>query len=286
MGENTKIGWCDHTCNLWHGCVEVHRGCDACYAKALDRRYGGRHWGARSPRRYIKSALPNLQRWQRKAKALNTTHRVFVGSMMDIFELSRPTIDGERTLPFTTHDLRNEFFDLLDSNTWSNLDFLLLTKRPRNISKLLPGRWLLNGAPKNVIFGVSVVDSKSAQRDIKQLVKSTPSNNLIFLSVEPQLERIDLTFWLRYRLIDWVIVGGESGPRARKFDICWAEDIIRDCTHYGIPVFMKQIGSNPYDKELPFDNVHPKGTDPSEWPQSLRVQQFYKHKEIRIDYGG
>jgi protein gp37 len=103
-----------------------------------------------------------------------------------------------------------------------------------------------------------------------------------FLSIEPLLEDIGA---LGLRGISWVIVGGESGPHARPFDLAWARDIIDQCRAASVPVFVKQIGSRPCGKwGIASEHLRPddpwwtgksrKGGDPSEWPADLRVREF------------
>lgn len=81
--------------------------------------------------------------------------------------------------------------------------------------------------------------------------------------------------------LDWVIVGGESGPGARAMDIVWARDIVRECQAANVPVFMKQLGANPFDSDRTERGqseslrlIDRNGGDPHEWPESLRVRQM------------
>src|SRR5205823_12596729 len=115
-----------------------------------------------------------------------------------------------------------------------------------------------------------------------------------FVSAEPLLEDIDLTPHLYGATLaapgpsgfrpgprlDWVIVGGESGPGARPFDVAWARGIVQQCKAAGVACFVKQLGSNPWDASE--DGVHDtwgpvhhaKGGDPAEWPNDLRVREY------------
>jgi protein gp37 len=108
MAENSEIAWCDHTLNLWWGCTEVHAGCDNCYAKKLAHRWGQEVWGNDTPRLEVKSWISDLMRFQKKAFEANQIHRVFIGSMMDIFEKSKPLMNRDNVLlPYSTGDLRD-----------------------------------------------------------------------------------------------------------------------------------------------------------------------------------
>jgi protein gp37 len=250
MAENSKIEWTNHTANLWWGCTEVHAGCNNCYAEILSKRYGKDVWGSERPRRMIKDVWSKFQKFQKEAEKQQTIHRVFVGSMMDIFEKSmslvdsygKPLIEGESEF-WSTGQLRNKFFNEVIPNS-PNLMFLLLTKRPSNINKYIPESWKKN-PPKNVMFGTSPVDQETADKLIVQLSKV---NGLRFLSVEPQLEKVDLmikandgTDRVLLDLVDWVIQGGESGPKKRPFDTDWGRLLRDDCKKKDIPYFFKQI---------------------------------------------
>lgn len=279
MGENSKIEWTTHTANLWWGCTEVHAGCDNCYARVLSNRYGEKLWGNDVPRRPIKSVWKELLKYQRLAKTAGEMHRVFVGSMMDIFEKSMPL--SEKFEHFeTTDDLRQELFTQItwgEGGLYPNLMFLFLTKRPSNISKYIPAGWL-DEPPKNVMYGTSPVDQKTADTLIPQLLKVSGKR---FLSVEPQLGEITFRWagwhdWknpkngtpspqgLRYNQydgikgIDWVIQGGESGHHKRPFKLEWAYKLKSECEEAGIPYFFKQI-----DKIQPI-------------PEDLMIRQFFK----------
>src|SRR4051794_8401478 len=95
MAEYSLIEWTKHTANLWWGCTKVHEGCDNCYAEAIAKRYGNGVWGNNSPRKQIKSFFSDLLNYQRAAKKVNSLDRVFVGSMMDIFEKFMPLVDNK-----------------------------------------------------------------------------------------------------------------------------------------------------------------------------------------------
>lgn len=250
MGEHTKIEWCDHSVNLWWGCVEVHAGCDNCYAHTFSHRWGEDLWGADKPRRRIASAMHDLYRYQQLAEKAGEMHRVFVGSMMDIFEKPMPCIDQKgNSLPYDTGSLRDILFHDISNGIYPNLLFLFLTKRPSNIKKYIPKEWY-DAPPANVMFGTSPVDGATLRTLVPQLLNSiSKGKGKFFLSVEPMLEEISILDYLymaemKHLLdnkIDWIIVGGESGPHKRAFDADWARKIKKDCGILGIPFFMKQM---------------------------------------------
>lgn len=243
MAENSKIEWTDHTANLWWGCTKVHEGCDNCYAEKWANRYGVA-WGNEAKRKAIKGVWGNLLGMQAKALAAISSepfkdtprHRVFVGSMMDIFEKDADVFSQDGQKVSTINELRDRFFSEIVPNS-PNLMFLLLTKRPSNINKYIPESWLAK-PPQNVIFGASVVNSKTAKDVHKQLSKV---NGCKFFSVEPQLEFIDFSKDGLLDGIDWLIQGGESGTGKRPFDTDWARHTRDVCKERGVAYFFKQI---------------------------------------------
>lgn len=266
MGVESKIEWCHGTINLWHGCTKVHEGCDNCYAETQSKRWKNDLWGNDKPRKLIASAFPNLNTMQAVAAAAGEVHRVFVGSMKDIFEKPMPLIDskGNHAIdvsdgsPICTDHLREELFDNITKGMYPNLMFLLLTKRPSNIKKYIPKSWHTN-PPVNVMYGTSPVNQATADKLIPQLL-DVPGKH--FLSIEPQLGPVDLSQFFDLPLpgctIDWVIQGGESGHHRRPFNLSWARFLRNQCGDHHVPYFFKQI-----DKVLPI-------------PEDLMVRQFYK----------
>lgn len=256
MAANSKIEWTDHTANLWWGCTNVHEGCDNCYAERWAHRYSV-GWGNDTPRKMLRKSLTQFLSLQAKAEAAGEIHRVFVGSMMDIFERDmpmvnhegNPAIDSSDGSPIRTMALRDQFFNEVVPSS-PNLLFLLLTKRPSNINKMIPISWVIN-PPKNVMFGASVVNPKTAMDVHRHLSRV---NGRRFYSVEPQLSFIN--FQNHLDGIDWVIQGGESGPNKRPFNPDWARHTRDVCHKQGIPYFFKQI-----DKIQPI-------------PDDLMVRQF------------
>jgi len=235
MAQNSKIEWTNHTANLWHGCTKVHEGCNNCYAETLAKRWGNDIWGNDKPRKEIKAVFNDLDKYQKLAKEANEIHRVFVGSMMDIFEKPMSLIDWKgNNLPYDTSRIREFLFMNIDIDRYPNLMFLLLTKRPSNINKYIPEHWKTN-PPTNVMFGTSPVNQQTFNMLTKQLLEV---NGLRFLSIEPQLDNIVLN---DLKGIDWIIQGGESGHHKRPFNTEWARNMKEECAALGIPYFFKQI---------------------------------------------
>ena len=267
MAQNSKIEWTNHTVNLWHGCTKVHAGCDHCYAETLSKRWGRVIWGNDSPRMEIKSAWDDLDKYQKLAAASGEMHRVFVGSMKDIFEKDMPMINSKgEPSQFGTDYLRTLLFEAISDYRYPNLMFLFLTKRPGNINKMIPPEWKEN-PPANVMFGTSPVDEETSTKLVFQLLQVKGKR---FLSIEPQLDEVDFYKvsgnwtdnnhpWRNGPIlqgIDWVICGGESGHGRRPFNTDWARLLRDQCRDVSVPFFMKQI-----DKVLPI-------------PEDLLIRQF------------
>ena len=289
MGENSKIEWTHHTFNAWTGCEKVSAGCANCYAESWAKRSGVVKWGPNGTRRKTsKSNWQQPMKWEREARATGERRRVFCASLADVFE------DREELIPW-----RCELFDLIEDTP--GLDWLLLTKRPENIARLMPPATIVR---HNVWLGTSVESMEVIER--AGHLASVPAA-VRFLSCEPLLGPLDLgcTCWLsdntiagpyglsycrncrKARLLNfaihWVIVGGESGHHARAFDLRWARDIRDQCKATNVPCFVKQFGAMPFDSFYTTDQRvylnDKKGGDWNEWPEHLRVRQFPIAKE-------
>lgn len=260
MADTTEIAWTDSTANLWWGCVEVHAGCDFCYARTFSaNRTGKSLWGTDVPRRAIKGVWGDLSRWQRTAADFFAEHgrrrTVFVGSMMDIFEKGHPALDSKgEPVEGGTAELRRRFFEEVVPAT-PDLIYLLLTKRPSNVLKMVPAAWLAPGGwPAHVWVGTSVVDQQTADTLIPQILRIPGPT---FLSMEPLIGPVDLTAVYADVMdeahgvhalaagIGWIIVGGESGyqPGVRAMHPAWARAIRDACAAAGVPFLFKQWGA-------------------------------------------
>lgn len=256
--KGSKIEWTDHTFNPWIGCAKVNDGCRFCYAEVLmDTRWGRAQWGPNGTR--SKTSAGNWSQpstWNRDAEKAGQRQRVFCASLADVFE------DREDLKPW-----RNDLWTVIDSTPW--LDWLVLTKRPENVRRL----W---GNPNfrrvNVWLGTSASDQETADTMVPELLKLRDLSPVLFLSAEPMVGPIDF----RWRELDWIIVGGESGSaeKVRPFEIRWGLDAVRKCRETEVPCFIKQLGTRSnLDGRLHRTN-DPKGGNPKEWPANLRVRQF------------
>lgn len=175
MAENSNIEWTDHTFNPWIGCQKVSAACDNCYAEAWDNRFHGGRWGPRAPR--TRTAPDNWKKplkWDREAKADDVKRFVFCASLADVFDNAVPA------------SWRGDLFDLIKRTP--NLVWLLLTKRPQNIVRMLPQDWG-KGYP-NVWLGATVANQEDAERNITELLFPLAAKR--FLSIEPMLGPVDL----------------------------------------------------------------------------------------------
>ncbi|MEY9880000.1 DUF5131 family protein [Bradyrhizobium sp. USDA 329] len=229
MAQNSKIEWTDHTFNPWVGCTNVSPGCDHCYAEAWSKRSGLVKWGKHPRRRTSEAYWRAPLKWQAAAASYQAQHsrrqRVFCASLADVFDNQvDPT-------------WRADLFDLIASTP--ALDWLLLTKRPQNIAKMLPKAWP-DGGMQNVWLGSTAEDQ--VRFDQRWPVLSRVPAVVRFISYEPAIGALRLD---RARDLqpDWVIAGGESGHGARPMDAAWMRDIVRDCEELGVAPFFKQWGT-------------------------------------------
>lgn len=219
MAETSNIAWTDSTANWWMGCEKISPGCAHCYAETLTtNRMGLRVWGAGSARQEAKAVWQNLAKWDREARARGELRKVFVMSLGDFME-DHP--DANRIRPRAWDAMRRT----------TNLIFQILTKRPENYARFLPGDWRTHPTWTRAWLGASVENDRFTHRaDILRDVKRTigvPSG-VLWLSIEPllgPLPSLDLTD------IAWVIVGGESGGGYRPMDHAWARQVRDLCGH-------------------------------------------------------
>ena len=225
MGKNSGIDWTDHTWNPWQGCDKVSPGCLNCYMFRDKKRYG------QDPSTLILSKLATFLKpftWKEPAK-------VFVCSWSDFFHKD-------------ADEFRDAAWDVIRKNP--HLTFQILTKRPERIADHLPEDWPL----KNVWLGVTAENQEMADRRIPILLSITAA--VRFVSVEPMLGPVDLIDYLwpphgtsmmemidtdRYNILDWVIVGCESGSGARQMELDWARDLKNQCRQDDVPFFLKQM---------------------------------------------
>ena len=221
MAENSKIEWCHHTFNPWVGCTRLSPACDHCYAEGWAKRTGQTHLWKGERRRTSASNWRQPLKWNRTAAKAGERPRVFCASLADVFDNQVPEI------------WRSDLFGLIEDTP--ALDWMLLTKRPQNILKMIWPKWD-KGLPGNIWLGTTVED-RERLRNVEHL-RAVPAS-VRFLSIEPLLEdlgEIDLTG------IHLVIVGGESGSGARPMNPAWVRSIQSQCVAAGVAFFFKQWG--------------------------------------------
>lgn len=320
MSERTEIEWADHTWSPWRGCTNVSPGCANCYAETLSRRNPAvlGSWGKGAPRVISKSwGLPH--RW-------NLTPESELSVRPTVFPSLCDWLDDDVPIEWLAR-----FLELIHATP--NLSWLLLTKRPENWKRvdeawrvgnlLMPvkkwlARWHDGNAPDNVWFGVSVEDQTRAIERIPRLINIPAA--IRWVSIEPLLGPVDMERIVVKQStgsdlgmvnaltgrqsnmgrpcpdvprINWIVIGGESGNRARPCNIRWIQNLLRQTREAGTPTFVKQLGARPiwldtllwdhagrpkdwYPRGVlvPMKVCHSKGGDPVEWPEEVRVREF------------
>lgn len=255
MAQESGIEWTEATWNPITGCTKVSPGCKHCYAERMALRL--RAMGQRNYRNGFRLTLqPDMLRLPLAWKKPRT---IFVNSMSDLFHEDVPV------------EYIEQVFDVMRRAHWHS--FQILTKRSQRLAEL-DAR--LAWAP-NVWMGVSV-ESHAYHARIDDL--RTTHAALRFLSLEPLLGPLQS---LELRGIDWVIVGGESGPGARLMDPAWVLDLRDQCGAAGVPFFFKQWGGWNKMKsgrtlegrvwdELPRTPMHPSTRPSSRLPRASRTR--------------
>jgi protein gp37 len=218
MANLTSIEWTDATWNPVTGCTKISAGCDHCYAERFSERFRG------TPKHPFESGFDLTLRPERVQQPLGwrQPRMIFVNSMSDLFhkEIPRTFISA--------------VFSTMEKADWHI--YQVLTKRSSLMQKFINERYKTRAVPPHIWLGVSVENLKATSR-IRHLQKANAT--VRFLSVEPLIAsvgQIDL------KGIDWVIVGGESGPRARPMNPNWAIDIRDQCIAARVAFFFKQWG--------------------------------------------
>jgi protein gp37 len=178
MGADTRIEWADHTFNPWVGCTKVSPACDHCYAEGWAKRTGNAALWQGARRRTSAANWQQPHRWNRAAQAAGTRARVFCASLADVFDNQVP------------EEWRTDLWRLISDTP--HLDWLLLTKRPQNIGRMLPASWAMPPvAQPNLWLGTTVENQAEADRRILHLLRVPAA--VRFLSCEPLLGPVDLT---------------------------------------------------------------------------------------------
>jgi protein gp37 len=272
MAETSKIEWTDSTMNFWEGCQKVGPGCDHCYAEARNVRWAaGANWGPGAPRRRTSPALwRQPAKWNTEADAFEAEHghprRVFACSLADLFDNAVPEqwqIDA--------------FYEMQMAE---RLRWQPLTKRVGNVETMVPNHWKAGLWPRHIGLMITVVTVAEVVRDVPKLldIKRRFGIPWVGLSCEPLIEDIAaaLVPFADTGDLDWIIVGGESGPGSRPYDLDWAANLISIGNAFQISVFHKQFGANPVAHGERVVLADKKGGNWTEWDKPLRVRRFPK----------
>ena len=304
MGDRSAIEWTDATWNPTTGCTKVSPGCAHCYIERTPafRITGNRFVHGKTDIEIFHDRLAQPLHWRKP-------RRVFVNSLSDLFheDISDAFIDRvfavmARAPQHTFQVLTKRPARLL---AWATRrgpvyddasDFVALAIADGDASEIYPIEfaWPL----PNVWLGVSVENQHFADERIPLLLQ-TPSA-VRFISAEPLLGPVTLERSLACdhhgacgnghdcaastygRQLDWVIVGGESGPKSRDCQVEWIRSIQRQCQATGVPCFVKQLGRQPRVADGVYLNLRDKkGGDMAEWPEDLRVREFPRERRRR-----
>lgn len=221
----TNIEWTDRTWNPVTGCSKVSQGCKNCYAERMAKRLK-----AMNQPRYLngfnvtvhEDLLDRPSKWKKPCK-------VFVNSMSDLFHEHVPI------------DFIAKVFDSMFK--YDHHIYQVLTKRPERIPELF-SYWETNNynidvIPKHIWIGTSIENMDVLDR-ITRLIEVKAE--IRFLSCEPLLGPLYIECYLADSVINWVIVGGESGPKSRSLEKQWVIEIRDQCLKHDIPFFFKQWG--------------------------------------------
>ena len=269
----THIEWAEEAWNPVVGCSRVSSGCANCYAIPIAHRLEGNpNKKVSAPYRGLTVVRENGSvDWTGTVRLLSERlhiplswkkpRRVFVNSMSDLFHESLPFEDIEQVFEVMTWRIPSEDAepDWVMPHT-----FLILTKRPERMAEFIASYGY--GDAPNIWWGVSCEDQQTWEIRVPILL-GTPVK-VRWVSAEPVLDYI-----VPYGVdkLDWVVVGGESGPRARPCRLNRIEWMVRDCRSVGTPVFVKQLGSH-LARVMGLEDR--KGGNIEEFPSHLRVRGY------------
>lgn len=242
-------------------CARVSDGCKNCWHLRMAKRHAGNHTFSAGRRSAYSGHGPVLDEREMGAPSrVKKPSKIALQLMGDVFHES----------------IADEWLSVIFAQMYNahHHTFMVLTKRPERMRQWM--EWYWNGgnntlAIDNIWLGVSVENQKTADKRIPILLQ-TPAS-VRWISAEPLLEAVDI----EEPGIDLCVVGGESGPGARPFDIAWARSIRDQCKSAGTAFYMKQVGERPNDCGNPagIDRIEDRsGGDPSKWPADLRVREL------------
>ena len=255
MSQTTDIAWCDYTASPWFGCTEVDPCCVNCYAREMTLRYRWADWGKNSPRVQSKGFRSNAAKWNTngwicdecgKFHTSRATCQSAIGHRPRIFPSLMDWLDDQVPIEWLA-----DFLEVIFSTP--NLDWLLLTKRPENWARrILEARdkclygarpmvtnWLDGIPPANVWFGYTA-GTRQTWIERYEVAADIPAK-VLWCSAEPLLSRFGFEDLPQIPLqLDWLVVGGESGPKRRDCGVEAIERLATDALSWNTPVFVKQ----------------------------------------------
>jgi protein gp37 len=242
VAKFSKIGWTDNTMNFWVGCTKVSEECRNCYIAPIMKRSGRKPFGG--PILTAENYWKQPYIWNKEAISSGVRLLVFTCSMSDFFHRGADA-------------WRPAAWDVIRECT--QLDWLILTKRPELIKDRLPPDWGVGYGNAWLGVSVGVVGTMHRVNTLKQIPAV-----IRFISAEPLIERLNFGPHLDGS-IHWIISGCESdqpGGETRPMDLEWVRQIDRDCRAAGVAHFFKQYYQ---DSELREDGVLD-GVVRQEWP--------------------
>lgn len=308
MAEKTAIEWTDATWNPTRGCTKIAQGCKNCYAETFAERWRGikgHPYEQGFDPRTAPDKLTEPLKWRKP-------RRIFVDSMSDLFHETFPfdyiaavfgvmaiapqhtyqvlTKRPERAAAFFAWMAKNsdvvspqyKLTEVLADVPGVRLDHIMATLRGVD-----PTPWPL----PNVWIGTSIANQTDVGNNLPWLYRIPATVH--FVSAEPLIEALDLRRHLFVgeeggidfsytprQWLDWIIVGGESGPDPRPCNVEWIRSIVGQCKAAGVPVFVKQLGANVVSRnDAGFD-----GEEPSHWPSDTDVE--HDPSGFREEYQG
>lgn len=299
------------TGDVGHYCEKIAPGCAHCYSSNFQKRFGLPPFGAGQHRDEVEiflaeSKLDEVRRRRKPTKWFWCDMTDFFGDWMEADWL-RKCFDTMDATPQHTHMLLTKRPENIrkmwceggiphpdscerspEENAQEWADRLVRTQLRRD----------------NVWLGTSVANQQDADENIPELLRCRDMSPVLFVSYEPAIGPVDFehvqhdgTVEINSltgshgvhrphqgrsdKKLDWIIVGGESGNNARGFDLAWARSAVDQCKYAGVPVFVKQMGSRPFDsfylssvEDQPLHLRDSKGGDMDEWPVNIRVREF------------
>lgn len=233
--HKTHISWTNSTWNPTVGCTKISAGCDNCYAEGITHRMFRHPF---EEIRYHPDRLKHVANFKPLKKNGETVpHMVFVNSMSDLHHEQ------------ITDEFRDRVYDAMEMNPWAI--FQILTKRPGTMGRYLRRRYGHDQTPSHLWFGASIENNDVAKRvDVLREIKARHNVSCIFLSVEPLIGPIDA---VDFSGTDWILIGGESGPKCRPMELDWLKSSIEKSRAANAAIWFKQYGhpkNNPYAVQI------------------------------------